>query len=64
MKYVVLARDKETDMIVDSFGCFRRKANAVSRKFGLVQDDSVEYCIEEVDPCGSFADDECEDEEE
>lgn len=66
MKYVVLARDKQDGYICESFGCFKKKSNAKARMMQLPTGeyyDDIEYVIEEVDPTGSFANDECEDEE-
>lgn len=61
MKYVVLAREIDSGMIVDSFGVFKKKKNALTR-LAEIKDCDFEYVVEEVDPFGSYADDECEDE--
>lgn len=66
MKYVVLARLKEDGNIVESFGCYRKKSNAIEHMKTLPTGEyynDIEYVVEEVNPLGSFADDECEDEE-
>lgn len=62
MKYVVLARDKKDGNIIDSFGVFRDKKNANWRLTEMMENDGKEYLVEEVDPNGNYANDECEDE--
>ena len=64
LKFVVLARHKKEDYIVDCFGCFRKRYNATRCMNNAIAEDSfsdVYYCIEEVDPSGSYADMEVED---
>lgn len=60
MKYVVLARDKEEDFICESFGCFKKKSNAIAR-MNQLSTSTYYYVVEEVDPNGSFADYDTED---
>lgn len=60
MKYVVLARSKTDDMILSSFGVFRSKRNANQQKDTITKEDLIDnayYCVENVDPMGSFAND-------
>lgn len=61
MRYVVLARSKDDGTIVESFGIYSRKryADAMLNIVNKNACDEVEYCVEEVDPCGSFAELEC-----
>ena len=64
VKYVVLARDKKDDVIVDSFGCFERRRNATRCLNDAIEKDNLEdvyYCIEDVDPSGSYANEEPDD---
>lgn len=66
VKFVVLARNKKDDVIVDCFGCFNKRRNATRCLNDAIDKDrlnDVYYCIEDVDPCGSYAneqpDDDC-----
>lgn len=62
MKYVVLARDLD-GTIVNSFGVFKRKYNAENKRREVREKFThLDYVVEEVDPLGSYADEECEDE--
>lgn len=62
MKYVVLGRDKKDDYICRSFGVFSNLSNARIRLAEICDgNSSIRYLIEEVDPFGSFANDEVED---
>lgn len=64
MKYVVLGRDKNEGTIIESFGVYSRKRYANAMLNIVMKDacEGIEYCVEEVDPYGSFANDECDDE--
>ena len=65
VKYVVLARNKKDDCIMCSFGCFESKRNAIKcMNYVMSKDDfnDVYYCIEDVDPYGSYANEEPDDE--
>lgn len=60
MKYVLLARLKETGEIVEDFGIYASLRNANKMKDSLPIGeyyDDIEYCVEEVDPLGSYAND-------
>lgn len=60
MKYVVLARSKTDDMILSSFGVFKSKRNANREKDLVSKEDPIYnayYCVEDVDPSGSYAND-------
>lgn len=61
-KYVVLARSKKDGMILDSYGCFANRRNAARRINELGYDKDIEYVYEIVDPIGTYANDEIEDE--
>jgi hypothetical protein len=60
MKYVVLARSKTDDTILSSFGVFKSKRHANRQKDTITEEDRIDnayYCVEDVDPTGSFAND-------
>ena len=65
MKYIVLARYKDTKEIAEVFGCYKNINNAIAEKEYLPTGeyyDGIEYCVEEVDPLGSFANEKVMDE--
>lgn len=64
MKYVVLARLKETNEILEEFGVYKYLENANNMKNSLPTGgyyEDIYYCVEEIDPLGSFANREPED---
>ena len=60
MIYVVLARSKTDNIVLSSFGVFRSKRNANQQKNTISEENPIQnayYCVEDVDPMGSFAND-------